>query len=314
MIFEDIQAFVNVARYGGFGRAANSMSIAQSALSKRVKRLEQRVGKQLIERSPRGIELSEAGVTLLKESQDLVEKIEDLERNISSYVLTPTGRVRVAMPLRTCAQVAPGLLRRCREELPLVSLEINEGTPGDVHSMMASGNSDLALLYHNGDYGFDFDVLPLMSEPLYLIMPKSMAESNPDLNPCKIQDLAQIPLILPPRPSSLRALVERLCQGHGTRPNIIYEVAGTNTIRALVAGGMGATIFSQSVWSSITEAELLCRIPFSSPMMSWKLLRVRRRGNAELIAVNRVSSIIEEEFVKLFHQGAWPGGKLIISG
>lgn len=107
MIFEDIQAFVNVARYGGFGRAANSMSIAQSALSKRVKRLEQRVGKQLIERSPRGIELSEAGVTLLKESQDLVEKIEDLERNISSYVLTPTGRVRVAMPLRTCAQVAP---------------------------------------------------------------------------------------------------------------------------------------------------------------------------------------------------------------
>lgn len=36
MIFEDIQAFVNVARYGGFGRAANSMSIAQSALSKRV--------------------------------------------------------------------------------------------------------------------------------------------------------------------------------------------------------------------------------------------------------------------------------------
>jgi LysR family nitrogen assimilation transcriptional regulator len=314
VLFEDIQAFVNVARLGSFSRAAASVSIAQSALSKRVSRLERRVGSELMLRLPRGIELTETGRAFLKKAQGLVEEMEDMERNISAYVLTPTGRVRVTMPQRTCAQLSPSVLRRCQQELPLVNLELLEGTPGDVHSWISEGQADLALVY-NGEFGADFDVKPLMVEPLYLIAPNAMTAQANAIETgevCAIQDLGQLPLILPPRPSSLRVLVDRLCQGHGVRPNIVYEVAGTHTIRSLVASGMGVTIFSLSAWSYLTESMALRRVPFSSPLMSWRMFMVRRRGSGEAVAVNRVAAVLEQEFQRLLDDGSWPGARRIV--
>lgn len=314
MLFEDIQAFVNVARLGSFTRAAASASIAQSALSKRVSRLERRVGAELMLRLPRGVELTETGRAFLQKAQALVGEMEDIERNISAYVLTPSGRVRVAMPQRSCAQLAPTLFKRCKQELPLVELELMEGTPGDVHLWISEGQADLALVY-NGEFGTDFDVKPLMVEPLYLIAPNILTAQACDIevgDVCSIQDLGRLPLILPPRPSSLRVLVDRLCQGNGVRPNLVYEVAGTHTIRSLVASGVGTTIFSLSAWTYLTEAGILRRVPFSTPLMSWRMFMVRRRGSREAVAVSRVASVLEQEFVRLLDEGSWPGARRIV--
>ena len=61
MLFEDLQAFVAVARQGSFSQAAAECGIATSALSKRVQRLEHRVGAALFERRARGVVLTLAG-------------------------------------------------------------------------------------------------------------------------------------------------------------------------------------------------------------------------------------------------------------
>ncbi len=313
MLFEDIQAFVNVARHGSFAQAAVAMSIAPSALSKRVGRLEHRVGSTLFVRRARGVELTEAGLAFLERARELVETMEDIESNLSAYVMTPTGRVRVTMPQRTCAELAPPVLRRCRDELPLVNLVLMEGTPGDVHSWITEGEADLALVF-NGEFGSNFEVRPLMTEPLYLVAPEpETARANGITVPevCAIEDLARLPLLLPPRPSSLRVLVDRICQGHGVRPNIVYEVAGTHTIRSLVTHGLGVTIFSFSAWSYLAESTLLRRIPFTSPRLNWRLNLVRSRASSKALAVNRVAAILEEEFYRLLDRGFWPGAKRV---
>ena len=60
MVFEDLHAFVIVARHGSFTQAAAHLCVAQSALSKRVQRLEQRTGSALFERRARGLTLTDA--------------------------------------------------------------------------------------------------------------------------------------------------------------------------------------------------------------------------------------------------------------
>ena len=124
MVFEDLRAFVTVARLGSFARAAADLCIAQSALSKRVQRLEHRMGAPLLERHARGVALTEAGHAFLARAQRVVDDVGDMERNLSTFARTPSGQVRVALPQRTAGLVGPPLIERVRQELPLVDLQV----------------------------------------------------------------------------------------------------------------------------------------------------------------------------------------------
>jgi LysR family nitrogen assimilation transcriptional regulator len=101
LVFEDLHAFVIVARHGSFTQAAAHLCVAQSALSKRVQRLEQRMGSALFERRARGLTLTDAGHAFLAQAERLVDELAGLERNLSSLVRMPAGEVRVALPQRT---------------------------------------------------------------------------------------------------------------------------------------------------------------------------------------------------------------------
>lgn len=309
MIFEDLNAFVIVARHGSFARASVELCVAQSALSKRVRRLEHRVGALLLERRARGVVLTEAGRAFLTRANRLVDEVADMERNLSSVVQTPSGEVRVAIPQRTCGLLAPPLIERCQQELPLVQLHIQEGTPVSVHGSLLRGEADIALIY-NPELGAEFWVKPFLVEPLYLIVPSAQTAARRGLeipDPCGIADLARLPLILPKKPNSVRVLVERQCAGHGLRPNIVYETDGTHTMRGMVERGMGVSVFSLSAWSYAIAAGTLRGVRFSSPVMNWKLAIVRTRKDVSAVAINRVEQVLEQEMGALLDSGGWPG-------
>lgn len=314
MVFEDLKAFVVVARRGSFAHAAAELCIAQSALSKRVQRLEHRMGTALLERRARGVAPTEAGQAFLVRAQRLVDEVADMERNLSSFAQTPSGEVRIALPQRTCGLLAPPVIERCRRELPLVSLQVLEGTPSNVHGWLMRGETDVAMTY-NPDIGAGFSVQPFLVEPLYLFASAEAAIAQfggAVPHACSLSDLASLPLILPCKPSIVRVLVDRLCAGHGLRPNVIYETDGTATTRGMVERGMGATIFSMSTsWSYSVEAGQLVAVPFASPLMNWKLYLVRARREVSAVAINPVSRIVEQELERLLDRGAWPNARRI---
>jgi LysR family nitrogen assimilation transcriptional regulator len=133
---------------------------------------------------------------------------------------------------------------------------------------------------------------PCFVEPLSLFAaPRLAAEqfggSVPDT--CAIADLAAVPLILPHKPHPIRVLVDRLCARNGLRPNIVYETDGNATIRGLVERGMGATLFSLgTTWTYAMETGRLVAVPFSSPLVNWKMFLATTRREAGALAVLRV--------------------------
>lgn len=308
MIFEDLRAFVAVARQGSFARASVELCLAQSALSKRVRRLEHRVGAALLERRARGVMLTETGQSFLVRAQRLVDELADMERNVSSFTQTPSGQVRIAMAQRSCSLLAPPVIERCRAELPLVDLQILEGTPANVHAWLLAGEADIAMAY-NPEFGNEFWSKPVLVEPLHLFGPVPAVAARTGMTipqRCSLAELATVPLILPKKPHSLRVLIDRLCTGQGVRPNIIYEADGTHTIRGMVERGMGCTVFSLSAWKYAVDAGNLIAAPFSSPLVNWKMCIVRARKDVSTVAVNRVNEIVEQELDTLLASGAWP--------
>lgn len=314
MIFEDLRAFVAVARFGSFAQAAADLCVVQSALSKRVQRLERRMGAALLERHARGVALTPAGQAFLVRAQRLVDEVADMERNLSSFGETPAGEVRIALPQRTCGLLAPPVIERCLKELPLVNLEVLEGTPSNVHGWLMRGEADLAMTY-NPDLGAGFRVAPVLVEPLVLFgAPRALAAHYGDTLPshCALTDLASLPLILPRRPNIVRVLVDRLAAGHGLRPNVLYETDGTATTRGLVERGMGFTIFSASTtWSYSVESGHMVTLPFASPLVNWKLYLVRTRKDVNPLAIGRVQALVEQELEQLIERGAWANARRI---
>jgi len=312
MVFEDMRAFISVARSESFARASANLCVAQSALSKRVHRLESQLGEALFERHARGVTLTETGQAFFQRAVRLVEEVEEIEKNLSSFTQVATGRVCVAMPQRTSGLLAPPVVERCMDELPLVDVEIFEGTPANVHGWLMRGDVELALTY-NSELGTGYDVLPLFSEPLFFcVATKALKQHFGDNVPenCSISDLGSLPLIVPRKPDVVRVLIDRLMSANGIRPNVKYECDGFNVIYGLVKRGMGVGIVSLSTaWITAVESGHITAIPFSSPLVNWKLHLAKARKTGSMIAVQRVHSIIRQEMEGLIQRGAWPNAK-----
>lgn len=308
MIFEDLRAFVVVARHGSFAQAAAELCIAQSALSKRVQRLEHRMGTALFERRARGVALTQSGHSFLLRAQRLVAEVSEMERDLSSFAQTPSGEVRIALPQRTSGLLAPPVLERCRAELPLVKLAVLEGTPSNVHGWLMRGEADIAMTY-NADLGTGYATRPCFVEPLLLFAaPRLAAEHFGALTDAlSITDLAKVPLILPHKPHPIRVLVDRLMARNGLRAQFSYETDGNTTIRGMVERGMGMTLFSLgTTWTYAVETGQLVALPFSSPLINWKMYLASTRREAGALAVSRVREVVEQELDGLLERGAWP--------
>lgn len=98
-ILEDMHIFVEVANARSFTRAAAALDMPVSTLSKRVRRLEESVGVRLFSRSTRVVELTELGVSYLENCKRIVAEALSAHEELSSNAASPTGVLRVALPI-----------------------------------------------------------------------------------------------------------------------------------------------------------------------------------------------------------------------
>jgi LysR family glycine cleavage system transcriptional activator len=119
--FAELVAFEAVARHLSFTRAAAELSITQSAISHRVRRLEKYFGKQLIQRLNPGLKLTNAGAELLPELGTALESLEHLNTRLGSR---RERRLRVAAGSALCTWWLAGRLAAFMKQRPGMSVEL----------------------------------------------------------------------------------------------------------------------------------------------------------------------------------------------
>ena len=96
--FDAVRAFAAVARKLSFRGAAAELAIDATVLSRRIARLESRLGVRLLHRTTRKVTLTEAGAMYLRRCEDILARLEDAEAEVSRHASGPTGTLRVALP------------------------------------------------------------------------------------------------------------------------------------------------------------------------------------------------------------------------
>ena len=310
MIFEDLNAFFHVGRCGSFSRAATQMRTAQSALSRRVARLEHQLGTKLLTRSGRGVQPTEAGHVLMARAELLLRELEMVETDMHGLATHPTGNVRIAVPPTTGQILVPPLVETSRRLFPGISLYIREGLSSFIHDWIVRDEIDIALLY-NPESGAELDVVPLLYSPLYLISPAGSGGIATD-GPLAPEELFDLPLILPPRPHSLRLLVERYALEHGRKLRVVTTVDGMRSTKALVDARLGFTIFSYAGVYEEVRSGALRAIPLA-PRLSWRLCMVSRKTPHPARAVLEMKRLIDQQIGMLLECGEWEGRAILPS-
>ncbi len=137
-----VQAFVLVADFLSFTRAAEACGTTQSAISLRLKRLEQRLGRRLVERSPRLVQLSAEGEAFLPKARDLLAA---MERAVARCDQAP-GHLVLGISDHVAGPEFPGLLGRLASHHPELALEVEVGMSPRLADEFDAGRFDAVIV------------------------------------------------------------------------------------------------------------------------------------------------------------------------
>jgi len=120
----DLSAFVAVARAGGFREAARATDSSASGLSEAVRRLETRLGVRLLNRTTRSVVPTEAGSSLLARLDPVLSEIDRALDVVNGFRDTPTGNLRLNVPMSVARLVLPSIVPRFLAAHPGIRLEV----------------------------------------------------------------------------------------------------------------------------------------------------------------------------------------------
>ncbi|MEN3930156.1 LysR family transcriptional regulator [Microvirga sp. W0021] len=120
----NLVAFSSIATHLNFRRAAIELQISPSALSHRIRNLEEHLDIRLLNRTTRSVSLTEAGETLLKKLQPALLDINNALEATNAFKNTPSGHIRISAPQSAIQLVLAPLIRDFRRQFPSITLEL----------------------------------------------------------------------------------------------------------------------------------------------------------------------------------------------
>lgn len=242
MRLRHLRYFVGIVDAGSFSRAAESIHVAQPALSQQIADLERELGVTLFVRSARGVQPTPAGKALYNEAVQILRRTEQLSSVIRASEAEPEGTVSIGLSSSFAAYLIGPLLVATRARLPKVKLSLTATDSDSVRSAMLAGRLDLGLTFEDQPSS-RYDSLPLFHHRLYCV---SAQHGMNDNGPISLETLAGLPLVFPHRPNVTLSILDRAFAQARLTPNVMTEVDQFQTMFAAVRQGVGAAVLPKA--------------------------------------------------------------------
>jgi LysR family nitrogen assimilation transcriptional regulator len=238
MDLRQLRYFVKVVECANMTRASEMLHVAQPAVSQQIRNLENEMGMLLLDRSSQGVTATAAGMTLHRHALQLLREADRTRELLRQDAETPHGKVSVGLPSSTSRVLAMPLARTVRERYPGIVLELMEMPSADLPGAIASGRIDVAIVSDAIEMrGIRTEYL--LSEALHLI---AWPEFDLPSEPISVIQLAEMPLVLPSAPNTIRTRVESTLRENGLACQVLFEASSTALLLAAVVAKLGVTI------------------------------------------------------------------------
>ena len=281
--FDGIQAFVLIAELGGFRKAADYLHLTQTALTRRVQKLESYLGVRLLERTTRSVELTAVGRNFLPQAQRMVNELTFAVGRVKDMSRLGEGNITMASVPTMAHHTLPSVIRRYTRQYPGNRIRIIESGALEVSRTVLHDQAEFGLTIELERHPELVEV-PLLQEPFMFFCrddhPLSTRQS------ITWSELRQAELIMASSLSGNRALLDYQLAKHRLSLQGMYEVEHLSTAIALVAAGVGTAILT---CSSIQDGTypMLRRIALVKPVVKRTIVLIRRK-NASLSPATQI--------------------------
>jgi DNA-binding transcriptional LysR family regulator len=240
---DDLEAVVILAETLHFGRAADRLHVSQPALSKRIKRLEERIGGPLLVRRYRDVRLTEAGRLLAGRAQHLLRESASTLALSQRAARGEAGLLRIGFGIATILGLVPEVLLRFRRAYPEVELYLRDmSTPDQVAALR---NRDIDVGFVRRPVSDDRLVMRTVLEERLVA---ALGPRSPWVPRLGLRSVAAEPFIIISRTRSASFYDHALavCAAAGFAPRIVQEAGELFTVLSLVRAGLGVSLVPRS--------------------------------------------------------------------
>ena len=184
MDFHHLKYFVEVADKKSFSKAARTLHISQSAISRTIKALEEELGVVLFMRNAKAVELTDAGTIFLSHAKRVVFMFEHLKTDFENEFKLEQGTVLIGLPPITGAPIFANLLGAFKQEYPQIELDLYEHGSKKVEISVQEGLIDLGIVCTQPKEK-DFESFFLTQDPMNVIIHRDNILSKEKTIPLK---------------------------------------------------------------------------------------------------------------------------------
>jgi len=288
MNLRDLKYLIAVAEHRHFGNAAEACFVSQPALSMQIKKLEESLGVQLIERTNKSVFLTDIGKEITEHARDIVYRI-DAMRDIAKQAKDPyRGELRIGIIPTLAPYLLPHIIPGLTRLFPHLKIYLHEEQTDHLIMKLKHGKLDAALfgLPLSDD---NFAALPLFEEELLLATPLNHPFSK--RKSIHHADLANKTLLLLEDGHCLRDQALSLCDAVNATADKSFQATSLETLRHMVASQAGITLMPKLACKT---NDGICYLSFRSPKPTRMLGLIWRPSTAKKILLKNVGMQIRK--------------------
>ena len=284
MTLTELRYIVAVARERHFGRAAEACFVSQPTLSVAIKKLEEELEVKLFERGTAEVSVTPVGQAIVRQAQSVLEQAAAIKEIAKRGQDPLSGPLRLGIIYTIGPYLLPGLVRQVIAQTPQMPLLLQENFTNKLLDMLRSGELDCAIMAEPfPDTGLA--VAPLYDVPFLVAVPS--AHPLASRSSIGSEELKQETMLLLGTGHCFRDQVLAVCpeyarfasDAEGIRKR--FEGSSLETIRYMVASGMGITVVPQLSVRSFERAggsDHVRYIPFDAPVPTRRVVLAWRRS------------------------------------
>jgi LysR family hydrogen peroxide-inducible transcriptional activator len=289
---KDLRYLVALADLRHFGRAAARCHVSQPTLSAQLKKLEESLGVQLIERTPNNVTLTAAGEGIVARARRIVEASDEVVALARTQRDPLGGRLRVALLPTIGPYLLPHVAPFIRKSLPRLELRLYEYQTAPMLEKLHGGELDLGIIALPVDLA-GLEARELYREPFVVALPERSPLAAKDT--VKVADLKGETLLLLEEGHCLRDQALEVCSRVDVRDPQDFRATSLETLRQMVATGAGVTLLPElAVRGAYRSARGVLLKPFAKPAPVRHVGAVWRKSTARRAAIDAVCTVITE--------------------
>lgn len=271
-----VRAFLAAARLNSFTRAAAELHVSQSTLTIQIKNLEDELGVVLFERNKKHVSLTPSGMDLLPSFERVLADAGALFEQAHGNTGLQRGSLRIAAVPSLAAQLLPEAISEFSERFPGVVFRVKSMSSRAVVEAVKNGEAD---------FGLGCPLLPvtgLQSELLFTDRICAFLSRRHPLagqSEVSLATLAEQPLLMPPRNTALREIVEQAFRKQHLDVVPILEADSLPSLIGMASVGLGIAIASGRV-GAMGVGRQLSRVPIGQPILSLKIVILQRKDRS----------------------------------